>query len=161
MVRLDERITIHAPIDRCFDLARSVEVHLLGNIHSGEQAVASGGVISGLIGLHERVTWRARHFGVWHSLTSEIVILKSPFHFQDVMVDGPFRSMKHDHYFRSLPGSRTEMKDTFVFAAPLGPLGLLAEALVLRRYMTALLKERNRVIREVAESDDWQKYLAA
>src|SRR5271165_5467414 len=31
------------PIERCFDLARGVEVHLVGNIHYGESAVAAGG----------------------------------------------------------------------------------------------------------------------
>ena len=159
MVRLDERTTIHAPIERCFDLARSIEVHLLGNVHFGEQAVASAGISSGLLGHRDRVTWRAKHFAFWHSLTSEVTAMKPPFYFRDEMLRGPFHSMKHDHYFRSLPGGKVEMKDTFVFAGPLGPLGLLAEALVLRRYMRALLYERNQVIKQVAESDGWQKYL--
>ena len=47
MVTLEELTAIHAPIERCFDLARSVEVHLAGNVHSGETAVAVGGVTSG------------------------------------------------------------------------------------------------------------------
>lgn len=34
MVRLEELTVIRAPIERCFDLARSVEVHLAGNVHS-------------------------------------------------------------------------------------------------------------------------------
>jgi len=63
MVRLEELTVIHAPIERCFDLARSVEVHLAGNVHSGEAAVAMAGVTSGVIGMAQRVTWRAKHFG--------------------------------------------------------------------------------------------------
>lgn len=51
MIRIDETTLIHAPIERCFDLSRSVEVHLLANVHSGEQAMAVGGVTSGLVGL--------------------------------------------------------------------------------------------------------------
>jgi hypothetical protein len=43
-------------IERCFDLSRSVEVHLLANVHSGEQALAVGGITSGLVGLSEEVT---------------------------------------------------------------------------------------------------------
>ena len=39
MVRLEELTLIQAPIERCFDLARSVEVHLAGNVHSGESAL--------------------------------------------------------------------------------------------------------------------------
>ena len=41
---------IAAPVDRCFDLARSVEVHVLGNSHWGEQAVALGGGTRGWLG---------------------------------------------------------------------------------------------------------------
>jgi hypothetical protein len=51
MIRIDETTLIHAPIERCFDLSRSVEVHLLANVHCGEQAMALGGVTSGLVGL--------------------------------------------------------------------------------------------------------------
>ena len=53
------------------------------------------------------------------------------------------RSMQADHYFRNLPSGATEMKDLFRVAAPLPILGLLAEALFLRRYMRMLLRERN------------------
>jgi ligand-binding SRPBCC domain-containing protein len=159
MVSLEEITVIHAPVERCFDLARSVEVHLLGNVHFGEQALATGGVTSGLIGLGQRVTWRAKHFGIWHNLRSEITMMEPPVYFQDVMIQGIFRFMRHDHYFRSLPSGKTEMKDVFCFAAPLPILGLLAETLVLRRYMRTLLRERNLVIQQVAESSEWQKYL--
>lgn len=159
MVRLEELTTIRAPIERCFDLARSVEVHLAGNVHFGEQAVAAAGVTSGLIGMGQRVTWRAKHFGFWHNLTSEITAMERPVYFQDAMIHGPFRSMKHDHYFRSLDSGDTEMKDLFCFAAPVPVLGVLAEVFVLRRYMRALLGERNVVLKRIAESSDWQKYL--
>lgn len=77
------------------------------------------------------------------------------------MVQGIFRSMKHDHFFRSLSPGETEVRDVFCFAAPLGILGRLAEIVVLRRYMHRLLRERNDVIREIAESPEWRKYLPA
>ena len=78
MIRLEETTMIAAPIERCFDLSRSVEVHLLSNVHSGEQALAVGGVTSGLVGLSEEVTWRAKHFGIWQNLTSKITAMESP-----------------------------------------------------------------------------------
>ena len=159
MVRLEELTVIRAPIERCFDLARSVEVHLAGNVHFGEAAVAAAGVTSGLIGLGEQVTWRAKHFGLWLTLTSEITAMNPPAYFQDTMVSGPFRSMIHDHCFRRLSPGETEMKDIFCFAAPLGILGRLVELAVLRRYMHDLLSERNAVIRQIAESQEWQRYL--
>jgi len=161
MIRLEEITIIDAPIQRSFDLARSVEVHLLANIHSGEQALAIGGVTSGLPELSQRVTWRAKHFGIWQNLTSKYTIMQPPTYFQATMVKGIFRSMQADHYFRTLSSGATEMKDLFRVAAPLPILGPLAEALFLRRYMLMLLRERNTVIRQLAESNDWQRYLPA
>ena len=159
MIRIEETTLIHAPIDRCFDLARSVEVHLLANVHSGEQTLALGGVTSGLVGLSQEVTWRAKHFGVWQTLTSRTTAMEAPRSFQVTMVRGIFRFMQADHLFRSTEFGDTEMSDRFCIAAPLPVLGLIAEALFLRRYMLALLRERNEVIKQVAESSDWQRYL--
>jgi len=159
MVRIEGTTSLHAPIQRCFNLARSVEVHVLGNIHFQESATAVGGRTTGLIKLGERVTWRAKHFWRSHELTSEIVRLQSPTYFRDVMVRGIFRSMAHDHYFRQRAGGRTEMRDVFTFAAPLPPRGRIAETMFLGRYMRQLLRERNEVIRQVAESDEWQRYI--
>jgi ligand-binding SRPBCC domain-containing protein len=159
MVTLEEVTLIHAPAELCFDLARSVEVHLAGNVHWGEAAVAIGGITRGLVGLGQRVTWRARHFAVWHNLTSEITAFDSPAYFQDTMVRGPFHSMQHDHFFRAVGSGQTEMRDVFRFAAPLPVLGRVAELVFLRRYMQRLLHERNEVIRQIAESGEWRKYL--
>ena len=159
MVTLDELTVIRAPIERCFDLARSVEVHLAGNVHWGEAAVATAGVTSGLQGLGQRVTWRAKHFGVRHSLTSEITAMDRPRHFQNTMIEGAFRSMKHDHVFRILSSGETEMRDIFCFAAPPPVLGRLVEIAMLRRYMRRLLRERNAVLKAIAESEEWRQHL--
>lgn len=160
MVQLEEFTVINATVERCFDLARSVEVHLAGNIHFGEQALATSGITSGLLKLHDRVTWRAKHFFVWQTLTSEITALQPHTYFQDTMLQGAFRSMCHDHFFRTLPDGQTEMRDVFFFAAPLPLLGPLAEVLFLRTYMQTLLRERNMVIKQIAESSvECQRYL--
>lgn len=159
MVTLQERTLIHAPIERCFDLARSVEAHLAGNVHWGEEAAAEAGITSGLVGVGQRVTWRATHFGVRFRLTSEIVALERPAHFRDVMIHGPFRSMQHDHFFQALSPNRTEMRDAFCFAAPVPLLGRFVEMVVLRGYMQRLLRERSTVLQRIAESGEWRCYL--
>ena len=159
MVTIEESIVVRAPVERCFDLARSVEVHLAGNVHWGESAVAAGGVTSGLISMGQHVTWRTKHFGFWHVLTSEITAMDRPAWFQDTMTQGIFRSMQHDHRFRALSSDETEIRDVFRFAAPSPVLGLLAEAVFLRRYMHKLLRERNAVLKQIAESAEWRRYL--
>lgn len=148
--------SIAAPIERVFDLARSIDLHTESTARTGERAIA--GITSGLIGLGQEVTWRARHFGIWQSLTVRITEFEPPTHFADVMLRGAFRRMEHHHYFeRSSEG--TVMRDLFSYESPLGILGRIVEFLFLDRYMESLLLERNRVIKAAAESGTWAQYI--
>ncbi len=159
MIELQEVAVISAPIHRCFDLARSVEVHLLDNRRFGEPTVAVSGRTSGIVDLGQQVTWRARHLGVSHTLTTRVTRLNKPIYFQDTMLHGAFSSMQHDHHFRPLTGSRTEMVDVLRVSAPLAVLGRVAEILVLRHYIRMLLLDRSKVLKRVAESDEWVRYI--
>jgi ligand-binding SRPBCC domain-containing protein len=159
MARIELTIYVAAPPERCFDLARSVDLHTRSTSATGERAV--GGVTAGLLGPGHEVTWRARHFGVWQELTSRITVYDRPRHFRDTMVRGVFRRVDHDHYFQPAPGGGTVMRDVFDFQAPLGWLGRLAEWLFLTRYMRRFLAVRNAEIKAVAESADWVEYVAA
>lgn len=147
----------NAPRERVFDLARSIDLHVASTAHTGERAVA--GVTTGLIGLDQEVTWRARHFGVVQHLTSRITQFDRPRHFRDSMVRGAFNRFDHDHFFEE-DGSTTVMIDRFDYTSPLGVLGCLADGLFLRRYMERLLEGRNNVIKDAAESDAWRQYLS-
>lgn len=154
--RFELTTIIDAPPRRVFDLARSIDLHTTSMATHRETAV--GGVTTGLIGLGESVTWRARHFFVTFRATSKITVFDPPRHFRDEMVRGPFARFTHDHYFE--PTERgTLMCDLFDYESPLGFLGALADALILRRHMVYLLQERNEVVKRVAESADWQRYL--
>ena len=140
---------INAPIERCFDLARSIDLHMESTKQTGEIAVA--GRTGGLIELGETVTWRAKHFGIWQTLTSKITEFKYPDYFTDEMVSGAFKSFRHEHLFFAV-NDQTVMKDIFTFESPLGWLGRLANILFLGRYMERLLTERNKVIKLAAET---------
>ena len=148
---------IHAPPERCFDLSRSVDLHVLSTRQTGERAV--GAVTSGLLGLGEEVTWSARHFGIRQTLTSRITAFDRPHHFRDSMVRGAFRRFDHDHVFAPR-GEGTEMRDVFDFESPLGPLGRLVDAVVLEKYLRGLLKRRNEEIKHAAESEAWRNMLS-
>ena len=141
---------INAPIEHCFDLARSIDLHMESTKQTGEQAIA--GRATGLIELGETVTWRAKHFGIWQTLSSKITQFDSPNSFTDEMVSGAFKRFKHQHLFNTVDGI-TMMKDVFDFESPYGILGKMANAVFLERYMENLLKKRNQVIKEAAEND--------
>jgi hypothetical protein len=51
------------------------------------------------------------------------------------------------------------MRDVFDYQSPLGLLGRIADTLFLTRYMTDLLAIRNGVIKQVAESNEWPRYI--
>ena len=148
--------SIAAPVDRVFDLARSIDLHTHSAAGTGERAVA--GVTAGLIGLGQEVTWRARHCGIWQSLTVRVTAFERPTYFADTMLRGVFRRMEHHHYFEQ-SASGTTMRDVFSFQSPLGILGRTADFIFLTRYLRSFLVERHRAIKAAAESDDWNQYL--
>lgn len=147
---------INAQIRRCFELSTSIDLHQISANKSKEQAIS--GITTGFIKLNESVTWKAKHFGVWHKMTVKITEFKEPDYFVDEMVKGTFRFMKHKHEFVQ-NDNHTMMTDKFSFASPLGFLGKLVDDLVMNRYMTKFLTERNNVIKEFAETEKWKQVL--
>jgi ligand-binding SRPBCC domain-containing protein len=156
MPNIELTTIINAPIERCFDLARSIDLHKLSTADTDEEAIA--GVTTGLIGKGQRVTWRAKHFGIRQTLTSEITEFKYPYHFRDVMVQGAFKMINHDHIFQQV-ASHTVMTDKFYFESPGGILGRIFNKLVLTNYLKNILITRNRIIKEVAEGNQWREIL--
>jgi ligand-binding SRPBCC domain-containing protein len=140
---------IKASRARCFDAARDIDLHMQSVSQTDEKAVA--GRTSGLIGPGETVTWRARHFGIMQHFTSKISEFDPPSYFQDHMVKGAFKSFIHDHHFID-SNDQTLMIDTLEFHSPLGLLGRVVDALILKSYLKCLLKQRSCTIKTAAES---------
>ena len=139
---------IQAPPETCFDLSRSIDLHLESMIVSRERAVA--GVTSGLIGYGEEVTWEARHLGRLWRMTSRITEFDPPHRFVDEMVRGPFGSFRHQHEFAP-DGAGTRMTDVVRLRMGLGILGRLADPLA-AAYLRRLMVMRNTTIKRKAES---------
>lgn len=149
--------TISAPQKRVFDLSRSVELHQVSTKQTSERVV--GGVMRGLMYLHDTVTWEAKHLGITQTLTSKITEFTPHESFTDVMVEGAFKAFTHDHIFESVNTSQTKMTDVFTYSSPLGFIGHFADYIFLKKYIETFLINRNRVIKEYAESDLWQTIL--
>ncbi|MBL4848940.1 MAG: SRPBCC family protein [Planctomycetes bacterium] len=139
MATVRTQIDIDAPLQRVFDAARDITLHVESQAGAKERAVA--GVTSGLIGLEQEVTFEARHFGFRLRHTSRIVEFEPPHRFVDSMVRGVFASFVHEHRFEATPRG-TLMVDVLEYSAPLGPLGRLAEWLFLNRYLFRLLRDK-------------------
>ncbi|QKG56401.1 SRPBCC family protein [Hymenobacter sp. BRD128] len=156
MATIEVLTRINAPQERCLYLALSVDLHAVSARQTKEEIIA--GVRTGVLQLHDAVTFRARHFGIWQTLTSKITALQAPAYFRDDMQQGAFKRMWHEHYFEC-DGATTLMRDVFVFTSPLGWLGKLVDALVLKRYMRHFLQQRGLVVKQYAESNDWKSVI--
>lgn len=147
---------INAPIERVFDLSRSIDLHKKSMTHTREEAVA--GVTTGLINLNDTVTWKAKHLGKVRFLKTRITALQKPFLFTDEMAEGDFKSMYHEHHFKQVENG-TIMIDIMKFEAPYGGIGRLFSKIYLTGYLKKMLELRNGIIREFAESDKWRQLL--
>lgn len=147
MAQIHLETFVPAPIETAFDLARDIDFHQRSMAETGERAVA--GRTDGLIGPGETVTWRARHVGLTWTLTSRVTEFDRPNRFVDEQVSGPFASFRHEHRFEATP-TGTLMIDDWRHTAPFGRIGHVADALVLRRLMTSLLRKRNAALADEA-----------
>jgi ligand-binding SRPBCC domain-containing protein len=156
MTTIELQVEIKATRDVCFDLSRSIDIHQLSTRQTKEKAI--GGVTSGLIEEGEWVKWEAIHFMIKQTMTVQIKEMKPFRFFTDEMIQGPFKSMKHQHLYEANYG-KTLMTDKFQYEVPFGLIGKIFDKLILKPYLTRFLKHRNEVIKNLAESGEWKKYL--
>lgn len=147
---------IAAPVARVFDLARSIDLHKKSMTRHKEEAVA--GIRFGLIEKDETVTWKAKHLLKTRFLRSEVIKMVKPQFFIDQQVKGDFKMMKHEHHFKPCDNG-TIMIDLFEFEVPYGRVGKWFSKLYLTGYIKNLMEQRNKTLKEFAESNKWEKLL--
>jgi ligand-binding SRPBCC domain-containing protein len=140
---------VHAPAEVVFDLARDVREHTAALAHTGER-VEPPGRTEGLLEEGDLVCFRARHFGLTMRLCARVVRMERPREFVDEQVRGAFRRLRHTHTFTATHGG-TLVTDVLEWTAPLGPLGRLTDALVLRRHLRGIVTARNAHLKRRAE----------
>ena len=82
------------------------------------------------------------------SWSSEISEYRQDVFFADEMTRGPYRSWYHRHLFRSVEGS-VEMTDTVQYSLPLGPIGNLVHAIIIRQQLESIFDYRKQAIEEI------------
>jgi ligand-binding SRPBCC domain-containing protein len=147
---------IAAPADRIFDLSRSINLHKISTAPTGEEAIA--GVTSGLINNDETVTWQAKHLLKKRTFTSKITAMTPNSFFCDEMIQGDFKSFRHEHHFKPVQNG-TIMIDLLEFESPYGAIGRLLNKYYLKNYIEKFLAKRNSVIKEYAETEKWKLIL--
>ena len=148
---------IAAPIERVFDLSRSIDLHKYSMTKHKEEPI--GAIINGLVKEGDEITWRAHHFFKKRILKTRIISFNRPNSFTDEQVAGDFALMKHQHFFKSIENG-TIMIDIFEFKSPYGFAGRIFNKLYLTNYMRKLMEHRNKHIKETAEGNRWKNYIS-
>jgi ligand-binding SRPBCC domain-containing protein len=91
------------------------------------------------------IDYRLSLFGVGFRWRTEIEAFEPGVRFVDVQLRGPYRRWHHTHTFEDAPGG-TLMRDRVEYQLPLGPLGGLAHAVVVRRQLRVIFDHRREVI---------------
>ncbi|MBA2499108.1 MAG: SRPBCC family protein [Chitinophagaceae bacterium] len=147
---------IEAPVERVFELSRSIKMHKRSMVHFKEELVS--GPFNDLAELGDEITWKARHLFKTRVLKIKIVQLNKYESFVDEQVSGDFVKMKHEHHFKPVHNG-VIMIDLFHFESPYGKVGKWFNQAYLTRYLKKLLEQRNQLIKKYAESDQWKMIL--
>lgn len=144
---------MQAPVERVFDLSRSINLHRITAAHTN--GVLVPGTISGLIDINESVTWQAKHlFSIWR-FTAKITTMERPVMFTAEMTEGDFASFKHEHYFKPVQNG-TLMIDEVAYEMSYGQVEDHLPVSTSTVTSKKLLAKTNQGIRDHAESQKWK-----
>ena len=79
---------------------------------------------------------------------TEITHIRKPFYFVDEQRAGPYKVWHHQHHFREVEGG-TEIIDQVDYQLPLGPLGKLANAIIVKKQLKEIFDYREKKLREM------------
>ena len=87
-------------------------------------------------------------FGISLFWRTEIVDVQKPYLFVDTQLKGPYRLWEHTHTFTEKENG-VLMQDVVKYQLPLGPLGVLANSLLVRRKLESLFAFRKVAIERI------------
>ena len=150
-------IWINAPAERCFSLATSAAFQRA--LARASLRAKSGETPGGMLGVGDRLLWPGSYLRMRLSYATRIDQIRPALFFREVADGGYFPHLEHEHYFTVL-NDGTRVRDEVRFRAPAKGLLRPLSAPLLRRYLREQIARRNELLKEAAESEDWEDYLA-
>ena len=144
---------VHAPIDRCFLLSTSID---LVSRNLGMRLVTPSK--TNLIQPNDQLIWHGWKFCLPQLHETLITAYDRPNYFQDTMGRGRFKRFQHQHNFYEI-GGHTLLHDKIRFSLPLGWVGDIVAQRIMVPYISRLLRRRLQLLKHVAETEEWRKYL--
>jgi ligand-binding SRPBCC domain-containing protein len=154
---LHETVLITAPAERCFDLTRSVDLHVVTARHIAGRA--ESGRLSGLSEEGDHTEWSASFLGMRFAMTTRIEAFDRPRTFADHMITGFLRTFRHVYRFEQVDARTCAVTDELTLESRFGIFGGLADRHFLRDRMSQVMRARLNDIKEVAEGEGWSRYL--
>lgn len=152
MSQLQLTTVIYAPIARVFDLSRCVSLHKRQYERHG--IVALQGKTGGLLDTQDYVLWSGKLGTKKRNFSLKLTEVTAPGYYREEMRKDFFEQFRHDHYFKEIENG-TIMIDQISYQLPPGLItGLLNKACA-EKTVLELLKERNQLIKEYAEGNNW------
>lgn len=147
---------IHAPKQRVFDLARCVSLHK--RHFDTHKIIPSTGKTSGLLEMRDYTMWNGKLGNKKRQFILDIVDMDKSDFYRDEMRKDFFDAFTHDHFFKEIDNG-TIMIDQISFHLPHGFLGNMVNKSCAEKYITTYLTERNELIKEYAEGNNWRAIL--
>lgn len=151
---LRDEVTVYAPLDRCFLLSTSVEI-----VRCELKMRPVRGRTSGLVADRDTVLWKGWKYGLPQYHHSLIEDYRPYSFFRDRMIAGRFRTFSHDHAFDLQEDGGVRMHDEVRFTMRWGVLGALVGSMLIAPDVRRLMRRRFRLLKRIAESDQWRRFL--
>ncbi|GAB3928323.1 SRPBCC family protein [Mucilaginibacter myungsuensis] len=87
-------------------------------------------------------------FGIKMDWMTEITHVKDGQYFVDEQRFGPYALWHHQHHFKEIPGG-VHMTDILNYAIPYGPIGTLANAILVKKQVEKIFEHRRKAIIEM------------
>lgn len=149
---------IHAPMDRVFDLARSVGLHkaVMRKYRDGK---VEGGT-NGFMEVGDVVRWSRHYLGRDRTVEVKIRSMDSPKAFGSILVRGSFASLRHEHFFKPIQNG-TLLIDLLEYTPAFGVIGRWMDRRFFQPMLRKHLEKKNQVIKQYAESDQWKVVISS
>ena len=141
--RLEQRTVIDAPLAEVFDFFRKAEN--LGAMTPPALAFEIRTPTPIAMEQGQRITYRIRLGPVPMRWLTRIEAWEPTRRFVDAQLRGPYRCWYHEHRFEA-DGERTRMVDRVWYAPPLGPLGRIAQVVMVGPMLRRIFGHRRRAI---------------
>ncbi len=92
-----------------------------------------------------RVRWVAR---IVEHTPPRAVVFGEEARFVDEQESGPFKSFRHEHDFEHVGDKSTRILDRITYRVGWGPIGWVADWLIVRRQLRSMFRHRHAVLRE-------------